>query len=92
MTHQHSSNCKNILQNLSAYIDGDLDQAFCKDIEAHLASCTNCQIVVNTLKKTIHLYQSDGRDTHLPTEVRHRLFSRLELDDYVTRDQKSGQD
>ena len=83
MTHQHDLNCPDILQNLNDYIDGELDQKICADIEAHIHACPTCQIVVNTLKKTIQLYQMSGQETELPEDVRQRLFARLDLDAYA---------
>lgn len=83
MTHQHSLACKDILKNLSAYIDGELEGVLCAEIEAHIEGCADCQVVVNTLKKTIHLYQLDGQETHPPADVRQRLFAKLDLDEYI---------
>lgn len=84
--HDHALPCKDILTNLNAYIDGELNSTLCADIETHIESCPNCRIVVNTLKKTIQLYQMDGEETTLPEDVRHRLMSRLDLDDYVAKE------
>lgn len=86
MSHQHDLDCKDILQNLNDYIDGDLDVMLCNDIEDHIEGCSNCRIVVNTLKKTIHLYRVDGEKTTLPQDARKRLFASLDLDDYVSED------
>jgi hypothetical protein len=86
MTHEHEFNCKDMVKNLNTYIDGDLDDVLCSEIEDHISSCSNCQIVVNTLKKTIQIYQSDGRETKLPTDMRKRLFSSLGLDEYAQRE------
>jgi anti-sigma factor RsiW len=84
--HDHQLPCKDNLTNLNAYIYGELDNALCRDIETHIKSCPNCRIVVNTLKKTIQLYQMDGQETTLPDEARHRLMTRLDLDDYVAKE------
>ncbi|MBG0784160.1 MAG: zf-HC2 domain-containing protein [Anaerolineaceae bacterium] len=81
--HNHSLGCQDILKNLNAYIDGELDAGVCDQMEAHIDACPDCQIVVNTLKKTIQLYQVDGQDTTLPSETRRRLYACLDLDDYV---------
>lgn len=83
MKHEHCLGCQDILQNLNAYIDGELDTAMCNQVEAHIEACPDCQIVVNTLKKTIHLYQVDSKDASLPAEARRRLYACLDLDDYV---------
>ena len=81
MTHQHGLECKELLHNLNDYIDGELDNELCGKIEAHIETCPNCKVVVNTLKKTIQLYQDDGESVTLPLEARHRLFEALDLDD-----------
>jgi anti-sigma factor RsiW len=82
MTHQHTHDCKKILKALSAHIDGELETEVCSEIESHLKDCPNCQIVVNTLKKTIHLCQANGREVSLSPTTRQRLFARLGLDDH----------
>ena len=86
MTYEHPLGCQDILENLNAYIDGELNAQLCGQIETHIEACPNCQIVVNTLKKTIQLYQVDGQETMLPEEARRRLFASLDLDDYVKKD------
>ena len=81
MTHQHGLECKDLIHHLNDYIDGELDDTLCGKIEAHIESCPNCKVVVNTLKKTIQLYQDDGESVTLPLEARHRLFAALDLDE-----------
>ena len=36
MTDHQEKPCQYILENLSAYLDGDLDAACCDEIEAHI--------------------------------------------------------
>lgn len=84
--HEHELGCQDIVKNLNGYIDGELDAELCGQLEAHIQSCPRCQIVVNTLKKTIQLYQVDGEQTSLPEEARKRLFASLDLDKYVKDD------
>ena len=76
------SKCCDFISEVSDYIDGELAQDLCADLERHLSECPNCQVVVNTLRKTIDLYYRDGQENVLPDEVRSRLFKRLELRDY----------
>lgn len=80
--HKHE-NCKEYLSQLSDYIDGDLNEEMCKHLEEHMAGCENCQIVVNTLKRTVDLYQTSATedDPHLPADVKTRLFKRLSIDE-----------
>lgn len=75
--------CRHLLGHLSDYVDGELeDQALCQEIEHHLEDCENCQVVVDTLKKTIKLYQTSTRKTEMPDEVRARLFQTLHLEEF----------
>ena len=82
MTHTHDLNCDVVRQNLSDYIDGDLGPDLCNIIDDHIKDCSNCQIIINTLKKTITLYKMDGQSTALPEDIRQRLFAKFKfLDD-----------
>jgi predicted anti-sigma-YlaC factor YlaD len=76
--------CRSLLDSLSDYVDGTLDEGLCKTIESHVAECQNCRIVVDTLRKTISLYQKSAAvDEKLPEAVRGRLLHTLKLDDYI---------
>lgn len=81
--HAHK-NCKELLGSLSSYIDGDLSPELCEELEKHLAGCTDCQVVLNTTKRTIDLVHSPIEKPDLPEDVRERLFKRLNLDPYLT--------
>jgi predicted anti-sigma-YlaC factor YlaD len=77
-------NCQNMLTFLSDFVDGELNQELCLQIETHLSQCPDCSIVVDTLKKTIYLYQKSSKDSeHVPDEVRERLFRCLNLEEYM---------
>ena len=73
--------CQALLSQLSEYIDGELEEAFCAEIERHLATCENCQVVVNTLEKTVALYRQLPAPK-LTAEKQDRLFKALNLDHY----------
>lgn len=77
--HVHSPHCMQLLGNLSEYIDGDLQAELCAEIERHLKNCENCRIVINTLRKTVELYEQTGEQVELPDAVRERLFRKLNL-------------
>lgn len=78
-------NCHELLAGLSEYVDGSLQAELCQEIERHLRECNKCRVVVNTLKKTVELYQDTAEDCDMPDEVRRRLFARLELKDYIAK-------
>jgi anti-sigma factor RsiW len=76
-----TQHCKEYLEKISAYIDGELDPQLCQILEEHLKGCDNCTIIFNTLKKTIELYQQTDAEVGLPQSVKSRLYKRLDLDD-----------
>ena len=83
MKHENPMDCENAVKNLNAYIDNELDIEHCSEIEDHIQNCPNCQVVINTLKKTIDIYRTDGKKTHLPSDVRKRLYACFDLDETI---------
>jgi anti-sigma factor RsiW len=81
----NQQHCKDLLSTISDYVDGSLSDQLCADLEKHLIECENCQIVVNTLKKTIEIYHEQGSSETTPPEVKDRLFLRLNLSDYLKK-------
>jgi anti-sigma factor RsiW len=71
--------CRELLGHLSDYIDGELEAAICAQLEAHLAECPDCRVMVDTLRKTIILYRSQPH-AELPLDVRDRLYHVLKLE------------
>ena len=80
--HSHEE-CRKLLNSLSDYVDGDLQQELCDEIELHMKDCENCQIVVDTLSKTVSLYQTSSEAAVVPDDVRQRLFHLLDLDEFL---------
>ena len=76
-------NCKNLLAAISDFVDGDLPADLCFELNKHLAECENCRIVVNTMRKTIELYQECEKEKCLPEDTRERLYKRLQLEDFI---------
>lgn len=75
--------CKQLLSTLGDYVDGTLSGELCAELEQHMKGCERCRVVVDTMKKTIELYQETSEETELPDDVRERLYLRLNLDDYL---------
>lgn len=82
--HDH---CHDLLSSLSEYVDGELRADLCLEIERHLRDCNKCRVVVNTLKKTVELYHDSADGSSMPDEVRKRLFVRLELKDFISKEE-----
>jgi hypothetical protein len=68
--------CEELLKLLNEYVDGTADPSLCQEFEQHMAGCNPCQVVVDTIRKTIQLYK-DGQPYELPPEFHDRLHSLL---------------
>jgi anti-sigma factor RsiW len=80
-SHDHD-HCRYLLGSLSDYVDGELGDTLCAELERHMADCENCRVVIDTLRKTVSLYHVTSTRPEMPTEVRERLFKRLDLEDF----------
>jgi anti-sigma factor RsiW len=83
--HKDHKNCELILGNLSAYLDGEASAALCAEIERHLSECDDCQVVVDTLRRTISLYRTLP-PSEMPDALRKRLYKTLDLEQFLPRD------
>jgi anti-sigma factor RsiW len=72
--------CEEMLGVLSDFVDGELDPELCAEISKHMAECGNCQVVVDSLTKTIMLYRNLGHQP-LPDDAKTRLYKVLQLPD-----------
>ena len=78
MEHEHG-NCQELLGHISDYVDGELEAALCAELEAHLAGCYNCRVMVDTVRKTITLYHAQAT-AELPSGVEERLYKVLKIE------------
>ncbi len=77
-------NCHHLLDDLSDFLDGEASAEVCAEIERHLVDCENCQVMVDTLQKTIVLYH-ELPQPELPDAARQRLYQALDLNDFLPR-------
>lgn len=75
-THHHGPACRELLGQISEYIDGELEESLCAAIEQHLADCEDCRIVVDTTRKTVLLFRRQ-EPAPLPEGVNQRLQQAL---------------
>jgi predicted anti-sigma-YlaC factor YlaD len=69
-------NCKNIVKELSNYLEEALEPSLKSSIEKHLNDCDDCRIVVDTTKKTIQIF-CNSEPAPLPEDTRQRLRDAL---------------
>ncbi|NPA91296.1 MAG: zf-HC2 domain-containing protein [Chloroflexi bacterium] len=75
-------NCSDVLDLLSAYVDGELSPDICRAIEEHMAVCHDCFVMLDSMNKTLVLYHR-LEPPEMPEEVELRLFRVLNLEDFV---------
>ncbi len=69
--------CKEFLQELSDYLDENIDADVRAKLEEHIALCPNCWVVCDTTKRTIKIYK--GMEPYsIPRDVESRLMAALE--------------
>lgn len=70
-------NCEELVRYLSDYIDRGLTEELEAEARAHLASCPNCHVVLNTTQKTISLFR-ECEVRFIPAERKEALFQALQ--------------
>ena len=68
--------CESVIQEISNYIDGDLDMHLRREIESHLKGCRECQVIVDQTRFTVDIF-CDSQLVVLPDDVRNRLHEAL---------------
>lgn len=71
--------CKQLFALLSEFIDGQLPDGICREIEAHLGDCEPCHAFLRTLQKTVEICQQLPSEP-LPEETRRELKELLQAE------------
>jgi anti-sigma factor (TIGR02949 family) len=69
--------CKEVLANLSAYVDGEATAELRKALEEHIARCRRCRVVFDTTERMLKILV-DVEPFEVPLAVSARLYARLE--------------
>jgi anti-sigma factor RsiW len=64
--------CREVIRQLSDFLDGELDAVLLRELSWHLERCEDCRIVVDTCRKTVEIY-CKSEPLPLPADVRERL-------------------
>jgi anti-sigma factor (TIGR02949 family) len=69
--------CKEFLQELSDYLDENIDAELRQKLEAHISECPNCWVIADTTRRTVHIYK--GMEPYpVPADVQSRLMAALD--------------
>ena len=77
-------NCRDLLDGLSDYLDGEASAELCAEIRRHMSSCDKCRVVIDTLGKTVKLYRQLPK-ADMSEEARERLYKVLDLSDFLRK-------
>jgi anti-sigma factor RsiW len=69
--------CKEMLANLSSYVDDEVSAELRQVLEEHLAWCRRCHVVFDTTGKMVKMVM-DVEPFEVPLAVSARLYTRLE--------------
>ncbi len=66
--------CEKVLEELSNFIDGEVDPALRVEIEAHLKMCHRCSVLHDSLRKVL-IIVGDERVFEVPAGYSERLHA-----------------
>jgi hypothetical protein len=72
-----NADCAALLERVSAYLDQELDEATCREIDNHCRGCAECAGLIEGLRNTIGLCRATG-ERPLPPAVRAKARAQIE--------------
>jgi len=66
--------CEHVLEQLSNFIDGEVDASLRAEIEAHLRTCRKCSVLHDSLRKVL-IIVADERTFEIPVGYSERLHA-----------------
>ena len=69
-------NCRDVIRELSDYLDGELSTEARQELEEHLRDCRECRLVVDQTRMTVEIF-CDSKPVPLPKDVQARLREAL---------------
>ncbi len=78
--HEHgTARCRELMERLSEYLDGELDPEACRGMDEHMEDCAPCRAFLESLRRTVALIERQPRP-RLPDDLRREVteaFARL---------------
>ncbi len=70
--------CREFLEQISNYMDGEGSIGLKEAIQEHIAFCHKCEVIYNSTKLTLEIVSDCRQETYaLPQDVSARLYARL---------------
>jgi len=73
-------NCREAVEQLWAYIDGELDESHSRNVASHLEACRGCHPQHDFQKAFLEFVQRQSSGS-IPSDLRRRVFLRLLAED-----------
>lgn len=74
---QDPSHCLELFDRLCEYLDGEMEEAECREIEVHIAQCAACLGFLESLRRTIALCKHAGCRT-VPAVFSEKLHTMIQ--------------
>jgi anti-sigma factor (TIGR02949 family) len=81
MSHDEMISCREAVEQLWAYIDGELENTDARCVEKHLEACRGCYPHYD-FQKAFREFVSQHAHTSVPADLRKRIFLRLLAEDH----------
>lgn len=89
---QRKRRCKQMFAELSNYVDDELDDSLCMEIEKHMGGCEPCKAFLASLEETIRICrttQNETPDAQAAAKLRREVLSKYQ--ELMTTINKDGQ-
>ena len=70
--HHNHHHCLELFEKLSEYIDNELDEPACREIEKHIKECALCRVCLETLKRSVDICRHT-QTRSMPTPLSKRI-------------------
>lgn len=71
--------CTEVMEQLAEYLDEDVHADLRRAVDEHLHTCNHCSYYVDTVRKTVVLYQADQR-IEVPMRATLQLHAALQAE------------
>lgn len=89
--HPQQRSCKQMFAELSNYLDEELDDSLCAEVEKHMAGCEPCKAFLASLEETIRTCRNaphESPDAHRAANLRREVLSKYRA--LMTNIRRSG--
>ncbi len=77
--------CQSCIEDLSAYLDGELDKTRFREIANHLGGCLPCREELESLKRSLCLVESHLKELEPRPEIWNNLTAKIAVSQTVSR-------